>query len=223
MSRLESGLRQALGRLSVVVLSLGVSAPASAQVASPERTGDIRLRVGDRFLAVTLEEDRLRGGGFDLRSTRTSIEGRLHGEDVDLRWRGAGVDGRVGSADTRLELSRYSAQQGFRVDGELAGWPAALVVSPVGLSGDVGGCSYSLTVAGGNYTGWRTCQPNPDSEPISVALGLPENFRALGETQQAVLLSLLLSEAGLPPAPPRDASDSGRTLEGPGLDEGSRP
>lgn len=219
VSRPESGLRRALGRLSAVVLSLGVAAPVSAQVAVPERAGAIRLRVGNQFLAVTLDGDRLLGDGFDLRSTQTSIEGRMHGDEVDLQWHGAGVDGRVGPADTRLVLSRFSAQQGFRVDGELAGWPAALVVSPVGLSGDVGGCSYSLTVAGGNYTGWRTCQPNPNGEPISVALGLPENFRALSKTQQAVLLSLLLSEAGMPPAPPRHAPDNGRTLEGPALNE----
>ncbi|WXH28798.1 hypothetical protein WA016_02744 [Myxococcus stipitatus] len=202
-----------------MVVALGVAAPLSAQVAVPERAGAIRLRVGNQFLAVTLDGDRLHGDGFDLRSTQTSIQGRMHGDDVDLQWHGAGVDGRVGPADTRLVLSRFSAQQGFRVDGELAGWPAALVVSPVGLSGDVGGCSYSLTVAGGNYTGWRTCQPNPNGEPISVALGLPENFLALSKTQQAVLLSLLLSEAGMPPAPPRHAPDTGRTIEGPALDE----
>ncbi|NTX06374.1 MULTISPECIES: hypothetical protein [Myxococcus] len=222
MSRPESGPRGALGRLSAVLLSLGLAAPASAQLAVSERGGPIRFQVGEESLTVSLSRDVVRGGGFDLRRTGSSLKGRLRGGDVDLRWPQGPIVGRVGVEDSRLELSRMASEQGLRVDGELAHWPTSLVISPVGISGDVGGCSYTLTVAGGHYTGWRTCQPDVDGEPTSVSLSLPKTMEVLGEKEQAALLSLLLSAQGLPPAPPREASDSGRTLEGPGLDEGPR-
>lgn|GEM_PF-2485282 len=222
MSRPESGPRGALGTLSAVLLSLGLATPASAQLAVSERGGPIRLQVGDQSLTVSLSRDTVRGGGFALRRTPTSLKGQLRGGDVDLRWRTGPIVGRVGVEDSRLELSRMSSEPGLRVDGELANWPTSLVLSPLGISGDVGGCSYSMTVAGGRYTGWRTCQPDADGEPTSVSLSLPETIHVLGDTEQAALLSLLLSAQGLPPAPAREATDSGRTLEGPGLDEAPR-
>ncbi|WP_194869578.1 hypothetical protein [Myxococcus sp. AB025B] len=223
MARSPSGPRRALGRFGAVLLSLGVAAPASAQLATSQRSGPLRLQVGDQSLAISLGKERLSGGGFDLRRTGVSFRGQLRGGDVELGWRRGPIVGRVGVEDTRLELSRFSSEQGMRVDGELSNWPTSLVFSPVGISGDVGGCSYSLTVAGGRYTGWRTCQPDLEGEPTAVTLSLPETVLALDTAEQAALLSLLLSAKGLPPAPPRQApANTGRTLEGPGLDETPR-
>ncbi|MCP3102113.1 hypothetical protein LZ198_24905 [Myxococcus sp. K15C18031901] len=203
-------------KLGAGLLVFGLAAPASAQLAATARGGPIALRVGDAALAVSVDADTVRGDGFALRRDGARLTGTVRGGNLDLRWRRGLVTGRVGVEDVHLELSRMASEQGLQVDGELASWGTALVLSPLGITGSVGGCDYSMTVAGGQYTGWRTCQESNGGEPLDVTLSLPEQVQDLDDAEQAVLVALVLSEKGIAPTPPRATPGPGRTLEGPG-------
>jgi len=209
-------------KLSAILLAAGLASPASAQLAATARGGPIQLRVGDASLAVSVDADAVRGGGFALRRTGSRLTGTVRGGNLDVGWRRGRVTGRVGVEDVRLTLSRIASEQGLRLDGALASWDTSLILSPLGITGSVGGCDYSMTVAGGQYTGWRTCQEDNGGEPIAVTLGLPEQLQDLDDAEQATLVALLLSEKGIAPTPPHATPGPGRTVEGPGSPDAPR-
>ena len=110
------------------------------------------------------------------------------------------VLGRVGDAPVRLSVDARTAEPGVLAEGIFAGLAASLTVSPLGISGHVGRCDYSLPQAGSRYEGWRTCgETRAERRPERVTLTLPEEALSLGDTEEAALLALLLSDVTVPP------------------------
>jgi hypothetical protein len=90
------------------------------------------------------------------------------------------------------------------------------------IKGSVGGCSYSLPLAGIGYSGWRTCGEATRGPPVAVMLRLPDELvqgipegeqPLLSIAEEGALLALLLSEEALSPASPT-AGTPGRTEQG---------
>ncbi|RJS24051.1 hypothetical protein DRW03_10605 [Corallococcus sp. H22C18031201] len=190
------------GRASLAaLLVLGLTPAARAQVSvTPGLV--VRLQVGDQSTELQLSRDAIQGRDLWLRRTEAGLVGRLHGKRVNVGWGDGPVEGHVGEAPVRLTVQPRSAHPGVTLEGAFAGWETSFGVSPVGISGAVGGCNYSLPHAANRYEGWRTCQAsNLGRGPVPVRLELPVGQLALGETETAVLLSLLLSDVTLPPPP----------------------
>ncbi|MBJ6761612.1 hypothetical protein JGU66_12625 [Myxococcaceae bacterium JPH2] len=190
------------GRASLAaLLVLGLAPAARAQVSvSPGLV--LRLEVGDQSTELRLTRDAIQGRDLSLRRTEAGLVGSLHGKRVNVGWGDGPVEGHVGEAPVRLTVQPRSAHPGVTLEGAFAGWQTSIGVSPVGISGGVGGCNYSLPHAANRYEGWRTCEASSLGRgPVPVRLQLPSGQLALGETETAVLLALLLSDVTLPPQP----------------------
>ncbi len=199
VSRSAFPRRSGLPPLLVALTVLGLAPLALAQfTVSPKDT--LQLRAGERTLSLRVAPDGTSGEGFELRRTREGLRGRLAGQTVELELADEGViAGTWGRETVRLVASPRASEPGMSVEGVLSGAPVELVLGPMGISGEVGGCSYSLPLSGGGYTGWRTCEPTR-GPPVAVELRLPQTLLALSTEEQAALLSLLLSAEALSPA-----------------------
>ncbi len=182
-----------------LALTLGLASLALAQfTVSPKDV--LQLRAGGRTLTLRVASDATSGEDFELRRTREGFQGRLAGQPVVLELADEGVIvGTWGRETVRLVASPRASQPGLSVEGKLSGAPVELMLGPTGISGEVGGCNYSLPLSGNGYTGWRTCEPTR-GPPVAVELRLPQTLLALSTEEQAALLSLLLSAEALSPA-----------------------
>jgi hypothetical protein len=182
-----------------VALTVGLASLALAQfTVSPKDV--LQLRAGERTLSLRVALNATSGEGFELRRTREGWSGSLAGQPVVLELADEGViAGAWGRESVRLVASPRASQPGLSVEGVLSGAPVELRLAPTGLSGEVGGCNYSLTLAGNTYVGWRTCEPTR-GPPVAVELRLPETLLSLSTEEQAALLSLLLSAEAFSPA-----------------------
>lgn len=185
---------------SAVLLALGLAVGAGAQVTVSPEASSLQLRVEERGVELTLSREALQGPGISLRRDRSALVGQLHGRPVDIGWSEGPVLGRVGDAPVRLSVDSRTAEPGVLAEGIFAGLAASLTVSPLGISGHVGRCDYSLPQAGSRYEGWRTCgETRAERRPERVTLTLPEEALSLGDTEGAALLALLLSDVTIPP------------------------
>ncbi len=184
-----------------VALTVGLASLALAQfTVSPKDI--LQLRAGERTLSLRVGANATSGEGFELRRTREGLQGRLAGQPVTLELADEGViAGTWGKETVRLVSSPRASEPGLSVEGVLSGMPVELALGPLGISGEVGGCSYSLPLSGNGYTGWRTCEPTR-GPPVAVELRLPQTLLALSTEEQAALLSLLLSAEALSTASP---------------------
>ncbi len=120
---------------------------------------------------------------------------------MDLEWNEAGdITGRAAGASVELTVIDRASQPGLSLRGWFGASPAGLTLRPTAISGNVGGCGYSLSLAGNRYSGWRTCDTSR-GPPVPVTLWIPEDGVPLGPVEEGALLSLLLSDEALPPAP----------------------
>ncbi|WP_043709316.1 hypothetical protein [Corallococcus macrosporus] len=195
----QTGVRRcgvALGLMGAVGLTLAPA--AQAQVSVTGRGGPIRLEAGEQSVALSLDGDTLRGPGIELRQRGAAWVGQVRGSDVDVGWSSGGLRGRVGDGTVALQVLERTPEPGLRLEGDFASHPSSLIVAPFAIAGAVGGCDYTLSVTGGRYAGWRTCQPGTTLQPGPVSLTLPEEVLALDTGEKAALLALLLSEEVLP-------------------------
>ncbi len=187
--------------LLAVVLVLGMGALVAAEVTVSEREL-ILLQVGERSLQVRIEPERISGGGLQLRRTRQGLSGTLKGQPVELRWdEGGHLTGRAVGNDVKFEVTPLSPQPGLRMEGWFGEDTAELTLTPTAITGSVGGCGYSLSLAGNRYSGWRTCDVTR-GPPLPATLRIPENVMLLGPAEEGALLALLLSDEALSPASP---------------------
>jgi hypothetical protein len=191
--------RGVLAPLAVVML-LGLGPPTAAQVTVSVRES-LLLQVGERRLQLSVERDSISGGGFQLRRVPDGLRGTLKGQPVDLKWNGDGdITGRVAGAPVELTFVSRAPQPGLYLRGWFGPDPAELTITPTAISGSMGGCSYSLPMAGNRYSGWRTCDVTR-GPPAPVTLRIPEEAVPLGPAEEGALLALLLSDEALSPAP----------------------
>ncbi|WP_375769373.1 hypothetical protein NR798_00405 [Archangium gephyra] len=182
-----------------VVLMLGLGPPAAAQVTVSVRES-LLLQVGERRLQLRVGAESISGGGLHLRRVKEGLRGTLHGRPVDLKWNGDGaITGRAAGASVELTALSRAPQPGLSLHGWFGADPAELTLTPTGISGSVGGCAYSLPMAGNHYSGWRTCDVTR-GPPVPVTLRIPEDAVPLGAAEEGALLALLLSDEALPPA-----------------------
>ncbi|HYO56365.1 hypothetical protein [Archangium sp.] len=182
---------------AVLVLGLGSLAAAEVTVSAREA---LLLQVGERRLQLRIGPESISGGGLQLRRVQNGLRGTLKGQPVELKWNEDGdITGRAAGASVELTTVPRAPQPGLELRGWFGADTAELTLSPMGISGSVGGCSYSLPMAGNRYSGWRTCDVTR-GPPVPVTLRIPENIVPLGLAEEGALLALLLSDEALPPA-----------------------
>ncbi|REG30819.1 hypothetical protein ATI61_106289 [Archangium gephyra] len=183
---------------AVLVWSLGPLAGAQVTVSVRE---PLLLQVGERRFQLQVGSESISGGGLELRRVQGGLRGTLKGQPVALKWNEDGaITGRAAGASVQLDAISRAPQPGLILRGWFGADPAELTLTPTGISGSVGGCDYSLPMAGNRYTGWRTCDATR-GPPAPVTLRIPDNLVPLGLTEEGALLALLLSDEALPPAP----------------------
>lgn len=192
-------LRGVLAPLALVlVLGIGLFAVAEVTVSARE---PLLLQVGEQDLQVRVGPESISGGGLQLRRAPGGLKGTLRGLPVDLRWNDAGnISGQAAGVAVDLVARPRSGQTGLDLTGRFGEDPSRLMLSPTFISGSVGGCSYSLAMAGNRYSGWRTCGAT-QGPPAPVTLRIPDEMVPLARAEEGALLSLLLSAETLPPAP----------------------
>lgn len=187
------------GVLALAVVVGGLGLPAAAQVTASVRE-PLLLQVGERRLQLRVGSESISGGGLELRRVPEGLRGTFQGQPVDLTWNGEGdITGRAAGASVELTALSRAPQPGLSLRGWFGADTAELTLTPTGISGSVGGCSYSLPMAGNRYSGWRTCDATR-GPPVPVTLRIPEDSVALGAAEEGALLALLLSDKALPPA-----------------------
>jgi hypothetical protein len=183
-----------------VVLVLGMGPLAAAEVTVSPRE-PLLFQVGERQLELRIEPDSIFGGGLQLRRVDGGLSGTLEGQPVELRWDESGdITGRAAGQSVDLTAVLLTPQPGLRMRGWFGANTAELALTPTAISGSVGGCGYSLSLAANRYSGWRTCDATR-GPPVPVTLLIPENIVPLGMAEEGALLALLLSAETLPPAP----------------------
>ncbi|QRN97408.1 hypothetical protein JRI60_52180 [Archangium violaceum] len=183
----------------VLVLALGLGSSAAAEVTVSGRAL-LLLAVGERRLQVRVESKRISGGGLELRRTGNGLRGTLRNLPVELTWDEDGnITGRAAGASVELVALPRSPQPGMELRGWFGADTAELSLTPTGIAGSVGGCGYSLPLAGNHYSGWRTCDETR-GPPVPVTLRIPSNVIPLAQIEEGALLALLLSDEALPPA-----------------------
>lgn len=191
--------RRGLLALLAVVVLLGLGPPAAAQVTVSVRE-PLLLQVGERRLQLRVGSESISGSGLQLRRLPEGLRGTFNGQPVDLKWNGDGdITGRAAGAPVELTAVSRAPQPGLVLRGWFGADTAELTLTPTGISGSVGGCSYSLPMAGIHYSGWRTCDVTR-GPPVPVTLRIPEDAVPLGLAEEGALLALLLSDEALPPA-----------------------
>lgn len=183
----------------MVVLVLGMGPLAAAEVTVSSRE-PLLLQVGERQLELRIEPGSISGAGLQLRRVDGGLSGTLEGQPVELRWDETGdITGQAVGQSVDLTAVPLAAQSGLKLSGWFGGETAELALTPTALSGSVGGCGYSLSLAANRYSGWRTCEATR-GPPVSVTLRIPESLGPLGAAEEGALLALLLSAESLPPA-----------------------
>jgi hypothetical protein len=182
-----------------VVLVLGMGPLAAAEVTVSVRE-PLLLQVGERQLELRIEPESVFGPDLQLRRVENGLSGTLKGEPVELRWDETGdITGRAVGQSVDLTAVPLTPQPGLRMQGWFGGDTAELTLTPTAITGSVGGCGYSLSLAANRYSGWRTCDATR-GPPVAVTLRIPENIVPLGAAEEGALLALLLSAETLPPA-----------------------
>lgn len=190
--------RRGILALAVVVV-VGLGPPAAAEVTVSVRES-LLLQVGERRLQVRIGPESISGGDLELRRVPEGLRGTFKGQPVDLTWNEDGdITGRAAGASVELTALARAPQPGLYLRGWFGANPAELTLTPMGISGSVGGCGYSLPMAGNRYSGWRTCGVTR-GPPVPVTLRIPEDAVPLGLAEEGALLALLLSDEALPPA-----------------------
>ena len=200
--------RGVLAPLALVLL-LGIGPLVAAEVTVSVRK-PLLLQVGERSLEVRVGPEHISGGGLELRRTGKGLSGTLRGHPVELEWNEDGaITGRVADASVKLVALPRPSQPGLYMEGWFGGDTAELTLTPMGISGAVGGCGYSMPMAGNRYSGWRTCDATR-GPPVPVMLRIPEDLVPLGIAEEGALLALLLSDEALPPvSPPEETPGQG--------------
>jgi hypothetical protein len=179
----------------------GFGPPTAAQVTVSVRE-PLLLQVGERRLQLRIGSESISGSGLRLRRVPEGLRGTFKGQPVDLKWnRNGDITGRAAGSSVELTTRARTPQPGLHLRGWFGADTAELTLTPTGISGSVGGCSYSLPMAGNRYSGWRTCDITR-GPPVPVTLRIPENAVPLGAAEEGALLALLLSDEALPPASP---------------------
>jgi hypothetical protein len=187
------------------VLALGLGSPTVAQVTVSENES-LLFQAGGRGLQLRVGSERISGGGLQLRRVPQGLRGTLDGRPVDLRWDEEGnITGQASHASVDLLATRLSPQPGLSMEGWFGGDTAGLRLTPTGISGTVGRCSYSLSLAGNRYAGWRTCDTTR-GPPVPVTLRIPARMLPLDASEEGALLALLLSGELLLPVPSPEES-----------------
>ncbi|HEX5752510.1 MAG TPA: hypothetical protein VFZ09_40265 [Archangium sp.] len=182
------------------VLVWGLGPLAAAQVTASARE-PLLLQVGERRFQLQVGSQAISGSGLELRRVQGGLRGSLKGQPVELKWSEDGdITGRAAGASVRLDAIPRAPQPGLVLRGWFGADPAELTLTPTGISGSVGGCDYSLPLAGNRYAGWRTCD-TLRGPPSPVTLRIPDDIVPLGLAEEGALLALLLSDEALPPAP----------------------
>lgn len=172
-----------LGCLLTLAVPLWMQATVSAGSAD-----QLVLRVEEVVHSAKLAGGRLEGPRHQVLLGARTLRGKAHGLPVQLSWRGRRLLGQVDGWQVRLEVR--DVQDGIVLDGLFAGKRADLLLRPTELSGRIGGCGYSLALAGDRYSGWRACEGQ--TVPQRVELTLPASMEELEEPARAAVIAVAL-------------------------------
>lgn len=169
-----------------VLITLGVLAGGAALAQQPAEYID--LRTPGIMLTARITEDGLSSPDLQLGLDDEGLRGRAFGRPVNLSFQ----DGRVGGiygggpVDLRVKEDGDTLQARGTFGGKLTNFR----ISPKGLTGDVGRCSYQLsaTQQQDRYQGWRSCGYGLENP---VTLSIPPSIAGDDERLMAVLAVVL--------------------------------
>jgi len=186
--------------LAIGVLAAGCIQPA---VVSPHEVGDASedtarlttfvLRRGGPFpWILRVREDGLFGPdvslGRFLEDSHIALRGRVGRDVVDLEIHPTRVLGLIGP--TRVDLRVVRRDLDVFIDGLVRNQISIFELTPSGLHGNIGKCSYDLTSLDlGLAEGKSSC--GVDITP--TRLRLPDTLRNLSDAEKAAILAIFLS------------------------------
>ncbi|MFP2931569.1 hypothetical protein ACLESO_41570 [Pyxidicoccus sp. 3LG] len=168
----------------LLALGLLAGSPALAQTAQY-----LDLRTPAASITARVTDDNIDGPDLQLGFDDDSVRGRAYGRPVNLTLKDDRVGGIYGSAPVDLKLKEEDDVLEAR--GTFGGQLTDFKVSPKGLTGTVGRCSYQLTtVKGDRYQGSRSCGRGVENP---VTLSIPPEL-ADDDEELAATLSLVLAQ-----------------------------
>lgn len=169
---------------SLLMLGLLAGAPALAQ---PTQYLALRTPANDFTARVT--ETGLSSPQLQLGLTEDALRGRAFGLPVNITLQDHRISGIYGQGPVNLRLKEEGDTLEAR--GTFGGQLTNFKVSPQGLSGTVGRCSYQLTAAQEDrYQGWRSCGYGLETP---VTLSIPPTL-AGDDAQLIATLSVVLAQ-----------------------------
>jgi hypothetical protein len=170
-------------------LPLLLAAVASSSLTFSNRSAEVRADVGDRPLVFSMSGARLAGPEGELHWSGDRLVGAYRNHDVELRAAGDRVRGHIGATAISFRVARTG--QGFRMHGGEGESPIDLLIGPEQISGELGGCRFTLNAADDAYKGTRRCEPS--AYPAAVTVRLPAALEGVAAARLAALLTLLLT------------------------------
>lgn len=166
------------------MLGLLASAPALAEAP----TQYLDLRTPATALTARVTRDGLSSPELQLGITEKEVRGRAYGEPIELSLKEGHVGGvyRGGPVDLRLKEEGTTLEARGSFGGQLTNFQ----VSPQGLTGTVGRCSYQLKASKekDRYQGTRSCGAGIENPVfLSIPPAIAENDAKLVATLSIVL------------------------------------
>jgi hypothetical protein len=183
-------------------LLLAAAAAASPLTFSNRSPSTARVGVGDRELVLSATGERLSGPEVELHWQKDRLEGAYRNHDVRLRVDGDRVKGNIGATTVSVKVTR--TDEGLQLRGSEGEEPVDLYVGPNRMTGELGGCRFTMKTTDDRYHGTRACEPS--AYPAVVTMTLPGAFAGQNPERLAALVAVLLTPmdvvAGLEPMTP---------------------
>jgi hypothetical protein len=174
--------------LATLSLLLAAAAAASPALTFSSRT-HARIGVGDEELVVSMVGDRLTGPNVELQWFGARLVGTYRNHDVNLRVIGDRVRGNIGEIPVNAWITR--GDRNFRIRGGEGEEPIDLYADPRRVTGELGGCRFTLKMTGEKYEGRRVCEPAP--WPSAMSVELPAALADQLPGRQVAVLAVLLT------------------------------
>ena len=177
-----------------VMIALGaLGAAGCGSQSSSKKTEYFALHTSSSSQAIGLAENgQLIGPNLQLSPTPSGYRGMAASSLVDLRSDGEHIQGTIN--DHVVDLHVTVSADGLLARGMFGGRLGRLEATNVGITSNLGFCSYELEVKGSRYEGQRACGRGGMSIPVvrPAIVELPPGFERLKPDRQAMLLALLL-------------------------------
>lgn len=157
---------------------------------SGSSAGDtLRVHVaGGAVTEAKVTDSAVVGPDVQVNVSSSGLRGKAFNRPVEVTWKADEVTGMIGRTPVQLSVRREGDQ--LYAHGLFEGRLSDLRVSPTGIEGPIGSCSYSLKGSQTEYQGFRSCSQAPQS-PTTVEI--PPGLWEKPDAEKIALLALMLS------------------------------